>query len=467
MRSAYFQKKAEEIAIERMKMIAPMLEEGMDKGKRRQLLLLQCEKYGLSERTVERYLEGYRESGYEGLYPKGHSRRREKCVLSEEIIEAAIMLRREVPTRSVPTIIKILELEGAIEEGEVKRTTLQGKLAERGYSARKMKIYSSSSGVAMRRFSKKRRMHLVHSDIKYGLYLPIGANGKMEQVYLVTMIDDATRYVLHGRFYATLDQRIVQESLRMAILKYGVMEAVFFDNGPQYRTKWMARACGKLGIRLLYARPYSPEDHGKIEKFNRFVNNFLEEAALEKVKTLGSFNELFEIWLEECYQNKPHSALEGKTPQSVFNADPTPLRYVTPDVVSDAFMHYEERKVDKVGCISFAGKKYEVGTKYAGCRVGVAYDPLDISEITIEYPNDAPFKAREQVIGANVGKKPEMPEPWKRVKPTHSRLLAGARAKNERRKSERNARRSEKMILSFRKSAEERSEKGGAGGSDV
>jgi hypothetical protein len=151
--------------------------------------------------------------------------------------------------------------------------------------------------------------------------------------------------------------------------------------------------------------------------------------------------------LSEFYQNKPHSALDGKTPQSVFNADPTPLRFVDPEIVADAFLHYAERKVDKAGCISFSGKKYEVGLKYMGFKVGVVYDPLDISEITIEYKGDNPFKAREQVIGANTGKRPKMPDTLMTVKPESSRLLAGARKLSAKRRASQN------MILSFRKTS--------------
>src|SRR5690606_12209166 len=117
-------------------------------------------------------------------------------------------------------------------------------------------------------------------DIKYGPYLPIGSGGTKKQVYLVTFIDDATRFVLHAEFYPTLDHVIVEDCLRKAILKYGVPDCVYFDNGKQYRTKWMARTCSKLGIRLLYAKPYSPEATGKVEKFNQTVESFLREAAL-------------------------------------------------------------------------------------------------------------------------------------------------------------------------------------------
>jgi len=448
MKNAVFDQKAEEIAQERLEIIIPLLDDSLDKGKQQQLLAIQCEKSGKSERSIRRYLDSYREGGYDGLYPMKRTKRAKNGAITDEIIEMAVMLRREVPKRSVETIIKILEMEGAVAEGELKRTTLQDNLAKRGYSSRQMKMYSNSPGRAARRFAKKRRMHLIQSDIKYGIYLPIGPNGKKQQVYLVTVMDDATRLILHAEFYPTLDQTIVQESLRMAILKYGLMTCVFFDNGVQYRTKWMRRACGKLGIRLLYAKPHSPEATGKPEKFNRLVDNFLAEAVLEKPKTLNELNGLFGVWLEEFYQNKPHAALDAKSPLAVFNSDPTPLRFVPPEIIADAFLHYDERKVDKTGCISFGGKKYEVGLKYMGCTVGVAYDPLDTAEITIEYKDGAPFKARELVIGANTGRRPRMPDTLKAARPGSSRLLAGAKKANSKRRA------AQKMILSFRKAEE-------------
>ena len=63
----------------------------------------------------------------------------------------------------------------------------------------------------------------------------------------------------------------------------------------QYRTKWMIRACAKMGIRLIYAKPYSPEATGKVERFNRVVDSFLSESALEKPQTLDRLNELFQV----------------------------------------------------------------------------------------------------------------------------------------------------------------------------
>jgi hypothetical protein len=296
-----------------------------------------------------------------------------------------------------------------------------------------MQMYMGT-GVATRRYQQKYRNKLWHSDIKYGPYLPIGIDGTKKQVYLVTFFDDCTRFVLHGQFYPTLDQVIVEDCFRQAILKYGVPEAVFFDNGSQYRTKWMGRACAKMGIRLLFARPYSPESTGKVERFNRVVDSFLSEVALEKPQSLDKLNELFWVWLEECYQNKPHSALEGKaSPASAYRSDKKALKFLDPETVANAFLHCEERKVDKAGCISFQGKKYEVGLSFIGCTVDVIYDPADITELTIEYEGHTPWKARELVIGERVDQRPKLPEHLRTQPAESSRLLAAALEKNQQR----------------------------------
>ena len=320
-------------------------------------------------------------------------------------------------------------MEGLVEAGQIKRSTLQEKLAERGYSSRHMRMYADN-GVAARRFQKKYRNQLWHSDIKYGPYLPIGKDGAKKQVYLVVFIDDATRFVLHGEFYPVLDQVIIEDSFRQAILKYGVPDKVYFDNGSQYRNNWMIRACAKMGIRLIYAKPYSPEATGKVERFNRVVDSFLSEAALEKPQTLDRLNELFQVWLTECYQNKAHSGLNGKvSPETAYRSDKKALKFLDPETITSAFLHAEERKVDKSGCISFASKKYEVGLNFIGCKVTVVYDPADTEELTIEHEGHASFKVKELVIGERTSNRPKLPEHLQTEPADSSRLLKAAARK--------------------------------------
>ena len=430
------QKKAEAIAAERMQLLSPLLEEGLDSAKASQLKAQICTQTGLSERTIRRYLNQYRAEGFSGLKPKGKgSRPQANEAIPDHILEQAILLRREVPGRSVAQIIQILEWEGLVQPGQIKRSTLQDKLAMRGYSARHMQLYASN-GIAARRFQQKYRNRLWHSDIMYGIYLPIGPGGQKKQVYMVSFLDDATRFILHAEFFSTLDQVIVESCFRQSLQKFGLPEAVFFDNGSQYRTKWMNRACAKMGIRLLFAKPYSPESTGKVEVFNRTVKSFLREAVLEKPQTLDELNKLFWVWLEECYQSKPHTGLNKKvSPETAYHSDKKPLTFLEPETIANAFLHCEERKVDKSGCISFQGEKYEVGVSFIGCKVDVIYDPADTSQLTVEYEGHPSWTAKRLVIGERSGPRPKLPPHIQPQPVESSRLLAAAGKKNEQRKS--------------------------------
>lgn len=191
-------KQAVEIAVKKMQLISPLLANGLDPAKSSQLKVEICEQTGLSERTLRRYVTQFKSDGFDGLKPKGKGRKQTEAI-PPHLLEQAILLRREVPGRSVSQIIQILEWEGKAVPGALKRSTLQEKLSERGYSSRHMKLYTSS-GVAARRFQKRFRNSLWQSDIKYGLYLPIGPDRTNKQVYQVVFIDDATRYILHAEW---------------------------------------------------------------------------------------------------------------------------------------------------------------------------------------------------------------------------------------------------------------------------
>ncbi|WP_303798270.1 helix-turn-helix domain-containing protein [Alicyclobacillus macrosporangiidus] len=185
-------RKAEEIAANRVQMLSRLLADGLDAGRARQIRAEICAQTGLSERTIRRYLAQYRKEGFEGPTAKVYQR---PDAIPESLLEQAILLRREVPTRSISQIIQILEWEGYAKPGQIKRSTLQEKLAERGYSSRQMRMYATT-GTAARRFQRRHRNELWQSDIKFGPYLPIGPGGARKQVYLVVFLDDATRYVL-------------------------------------------------------------------------------------------------------------------------------------------------------------------------------------------------------------------------------------------------------------------------------
>jgi len=156
-----------DVATGRFNLIAPLVSDGLDKGRRYDLMHEIAGKNGVSERTLRRYLSAWAEGGYDALKPKQGWERQDSRLGGwfDQVVAAAVELRRESPSRSVADIIKILELEHAILPGEVARSTLQRHLAAKGYAASQMRMYVAK-GAAARRFQKEHRNQLWQSDIK-------------------------------------------------------------------------------------------------------------------------------------------------------------------------------------------------------------------------------------------------------------------------------------------------------------
>ncbi|MDA8039958.1 MAG: transposase family protein [Actinomycetota bacterium] len=60
--------------------------------------------------------------------------------------------------------------------------------------------------------------------------------------------------------------RACQDLLRRAIVRRGIPEVLYADNGAPFKNAWLARTTAVLGVRLVHSRPYSPLRVG--EKLN-------------------------------------------------------------------------------------------------------------------------------------------------------------------------------------------------------
>lgn len=88
--------------------------------------------------------------------------------------------------------------------------------------------------------------------------------------------------------------------------------------------------------------------------------------------------------------------------------------------------------MDKAGCISFCGQKYEVefGLSMIHRDVDVVYDPADISAVTIECEGFPACQAKPLIITGHAAPKPKLPEHFEKTEPQTSRLLDAAARKN-------------------------------------
>ena len=369
-----------EEALRRYRIIVPLLEEGLAESEKRSIRRLIRIREGISDRTLRRYVAAFKRGGFDALLPRERKDKGTSKAIPEAALKLAAEIRQELPGRSAERIQQLLASEGY----RVARSTLERHLRQQGLSGREIK--AAQKQVASRRFNRQGRNTLWQSDLKYGLYLPDPKHpGHKMRTYLVAMIDDATRLVVHAEFYDNQRLPVLEDTLRKAIIKCGAPDNLYVDRGKIFVSQWLRLACAKLRIRHLNTQPYSPEAKGKIERWNRTADEFIQEAYLEKPQTLDQLNGLFRAWLSEGYNHRVHSALAGKTPAQAFTQDAKALRFPGPEALRDAFLWEKTPKVDKSGCLSLNGLHYDVGVEYIRKNVLVRYDPFDLSQIEVWY----------------------------------------------------------------------------------
>jgi transposase InsO family protein len=339
----------------------------------------------ISLRTLERYVQAYRSGGWEALLPSPRADKLQARDIPEDVLAKAIALKQEQPGRSVRQIIAILELAQYVNPGVLKESTLSKQLRRRGMTR---KALLTTGWSEFRRFEAVHRNSVWQGDVQHTLYLPHPDKpGKKAMAYLVIFIDDYSRLCVHGQFY--FEERIarLEDCLKKAILKHGVPEMIYVDNGAIYSSHHFERICGRLGTELKHTRPGRPQGRGKQEKFFRFVDqSFVPEAydLIEqgKIQTLADLNRFFAAWLEVAYHQKVHNSFKQR-PLDRYQKDDHPIRTMPPHELAEVFLLEESRKADKTGCISLLGTTYEVETKLAGSQVQVRFDPHDLSLIQV------------------------------------------------------------------------------------
>ena len=441
-----------DVALEAHRIIAPLLAPDLEAAEKRALRehILKTEQ--ISERTLRRMLQKFREDKLEGLKPKERADRGESRAIRAEIISEAVKLKEELPYRSIRRILEILEREGKIKPGEVAASTLSRSLRNLGKTTRELR-QKKENGMGSRRFQKPRKGMLWQTDIKYAVSLPDPDNPqKMRRTYLLVFLDDATRMVMHGEFYFHQRLPILEDCFRKALLSYGICETVYLDNGKIFVSRWFRAACAHLGIRHLAAARYSPQSKGKIERFNRTVEEFLEELRLEPVTDLKELNRKFQLWLDESYHRRPHRGLplkEGQkghqSPMEAWEADRAELKVITPEECKAAFLWTKETTTDKTGCFSLHGEVLEAGAVFIRQKIEVRYDPFDLSAAEVWQNGELKSIAKRCEIKEYNGRRRSRGNAIGRAAKSGSRLLQSL----EKEKKEQAARR--QGVISYKK----------------
>ena len=341
-------------------------------------------KQTVSTRTLERYLEDYRKAGWDGLKPR-ERKDSGRNKLAPAILQKAMILRRERPERSVEQLIFLLEESGEAPRGSLAPSTLARHLRKAGL--RREELQEDTGKDSFRRFEAEDILMLWQFDYKHFIHLPDPKNPKRKRkTLLFAVLDDYSRMV-HGQFYWDEKLPRTEDSLKKAILKYGVPEQFYCDNGAAFSSHHLARVCGRLGIQLSHSRPYRPQGRGKIERFFQFVDtSFKPEIytaiARAEVTTLEQLNEAWAAWLDGYYHQRVHGTtkMSPKQRHEASNREPKRKSLVE---LNEIFLWEETRTVDKTSGVSLMGNTYEVEGGLEKTKVQLRYDPFDLRHIQV------------------------------------------------------------------------------------
>ena len=166
----------------------------------------------------------------------------------------------------------------------------------------------------------------------------------------MSLLDDASRLVAHSAFCLGETALDIEGVLKQALLRRGVPIKLIVDNGSAYRAATLQGVCARLGIALIFCRPYAPEGKGKLERWHRtFRDQFLGELDERLITSLQDLNARLWAWIEQVYHHTVHASLDGLTPLKRYQRDLPRIRNLGSQAsqLDALFYHRVERFVRK------------------------------------------------------------------------------------------------------------------------
>lgn len=131
--------------------------------------------------------------------------------------------------------------------------------------------------------------------------------------YLVSVLDGASRYLVHWELRESMTEADVEITLQRA--KEAFPEAqprIITDNGPQFIAKDFKEFIRLSGMTHVRTSPYYPQSNGKIERWHQTLKG---ECIRPNVPlSLAEARELVTSFVEDYNQQRLHNALGYVTP---------------------------------------------------------------------------------------------------------------------------------------------------------
>ena len=316
-----------------------------------------CRRFGISRQTGYKWLRRAVKNG-EGLSDRSRRPLSSPKRTSADIEVAILSVRDAHPAWGARKIQCCLERDGIDAPSP---STVHAVLHRHGRISDEV-----AARRATERFEKPRPNQLWQMDFKGRVKLESGV-----WVHPLTIIDDHSRYSLCLQACENERRKTVKSWLEATFKTYGLPDAFYVDNGsPWGNGRWTRLAVWllKLGVNVIYSRPYHPQGRGKNERFHRTLK--AEVFSLKHFTDIDQVQRAFNDWRLIYNTERPHQALDMQVPANRYQPSPRTLPKTLPEVV-----YGPDDIVRRVGkskpYISFKNRLWLVARAFQGERVAL------------------------------------------------------------------------------------------------
>ena len=251
--------------------------------------------------TIAKWYELYIKDGFDSLQPSGRSDESRPRKLDNSLQEQIIYLKDHYPRMSAAAIYKQLQHDGSIRRGELSESTVL-RFINRLSTEKKLTV-----GQDMRRYERPHINEVWCGDSSAEPCLKT-PDGKKRRVYIIALIDDASRMVVGAGVFFNDTFVNLMSVLKSAVSKYGVPKVFNFDNGSAYKNRQAELLTARIGSAINYCRPYTPTAKAKIERwFRTMKDQWMASLDLRDFHSLDALHGSLSAFVRS-YNLAPHSS---------------------------------------------------------------------------------------------------------------------------------------------------------------
>jgi putative transposase len=136
---------------------------------------------------------------------------------------------------------------------------------------------------------------------------------------VLNLLDDFNREALAIEVDTSLRAERVIRVLEQVIQWRGKPQRIRVDNGPEFISSKLGIWCEERNIQLQFIQPGKPSQNAYIERFNGSFRRDVLDAYL--FESLSQVRILVDEWMNDYNYDRPHDALEGRSPADMLVVD--------------------------------------------------------------------------------------------------------------------------------------------------